>query len=503
MNILALILALVCMGVHNFYVNNLSRQGIVFTVFWRELFSSITLFFVWIVAVKFFSVEILPFNLKGNLIAFFGGFFAYLMLYLYYKAMSLEKIGPVSTIVYGYVGFVAILSLALSWMGFSDYGNLSFGGYVGIFIFVGGLIVLSFKSKGTAGVKMAIVAMVSYALLYIFWKQVPSLIGILFAAFVARFSVFIVAGIPFLIKRDFGWFKFKQEKFRFPTRKEFGWLVSLALLVAIAMVGISYSIHTLEVEYVALGIGMCPIITMLFTRIVGKEKLTVREVFGILVIFAGIALILFWKPEINLKEISREAFFAILSATIVFISYLPYAIRVWRRDITPKLASWIIFVLISFALILSYDDSGAKENLFVTYGPFIGCSAILIILLLRCRKKGIGKSGVFCLILGAIALVLWYFTEQEYAKYALYLAILADLAGMYPSIKGAIQEPWKDRPAMWFFFGVGYSIIFFAITDHTFSNWVLPVFMTVIPATVWGPLVRYRIKNKIPIKEWI
>jgi len=101
--------------------------------------------------------------------------------------------------------------------------------------------------------------------------------------------------------------------------------------------------------------------------------------------------------------------------------------------------------------------------------------------------------------------VFWYLTKQNpsLVQYALYLALFADLIGLIPIIAGVIKNPTIDRPAMWMVFSFGYFFSIFAISDSTFVNWMLPIFMVIIPSLVWIPLVSYRIKNKIPIKEWI
>ena len=76
------------------------------------------------------------------------------------------------------------------------------------------------------------------------------------------------------------------------------------------------------------------------------------------------------------------------------------------------------------------------------------------------------------------------------------------LAGLLSHVE-SLKNPKKDKPLPWMLFAFGYGISIFAITNHTFSNYSLPVFMLVVPALVWWPLLKYRIKNNIPIKYWI
>jgi hypothetical protein len=201
-----------------------------------------------------------------------------------------------------------------------------------------------------------------------------------------------------------------------------------------------------------------------------------------------------------------EKFFGILSAVIVIASYPIYIIRIWQRKIVPNITSWTIFVLVSFALFLSsFSSSGAGKNSWVTIGPIVGCALILFSALLKSNEKSITCFDVFCLILAILSITLWFFTKQseETAQYALYLGILADFAGLIPSINFLMKHPEKDRPAMWLIFSLGYFLSIFAIEKNTFANWLLPSFMTLAPSLVWVPLIKYRIKNKVPLIEWV
>jgi len=200
-----------------------------------------------------------------------------------------------------------------------------------------------------------------------------------------------------------------------------------------------------------------------------------------------------------------EKFFGVLSAVIVLASYPVYGLRVWQRKITPNIASWTIFVIISIGIFLSYASSGAKENSLVTIGPLVGCSAILVLTLIRSKEKRLSILDWTCLILGLIAIVFWFLTKQNpsLVQYALYLALFADLIGLIPTIVFLSKHPEEDRPAMWLIFSVGYFFSMFAIKENTFANWILPLFMVIVPSFIWIPLIKYRLKNNIPVKEWI
>jgi hypothetical protein len=50
---------------------------------------------------------------------------------------------------------------------------------------------------------------------------------------------------------------------------------------------------------------------------------------------------------------------------------------------------------------------------------------------------------------------------------------------------------------------MGYALNMFAIKEPTFANYVLPVYMIFMAMGIAMPLIMYRIRNNVPMKEWI
>jgi hypothetical protein len=89
------------------------------------------------------------------------------------------------------------------------------------------------------------------------------------------------------------------------------------------------------------------------------------------------------------------------------------------------------------------------------------------------------------------------------SQWALYLAIVADLFVAIPTIVFVWTQPNSDRPFAWAFFAVGYGLAIFAITEHTFANYVLPLYMFFGALSITLPLVLYRRRHKVPLSEWV
>lgn len=199
-------------------------------------------------------------------------------------------------------------------------------------------------------------------------------------------------------------------------------------------------------------------------------------------------------------------FFGHLSGGLVVLCVVPYAIRVYQNKIHPNLTSWILWVVIGLALLLTYESSGAGANI---WPAFFGFTNPLLIVILATKRQGRLKkptcSEIVCAIFCLISLLLWCQVRQDkgLAKYALYLAIVADACAAIPTVKFIWSQPHMDRPFAWGFFGFAYGLSVFAITDYTFANLALPAYMFLGSMIITLPMIRYRWKEKIPFGEWI
>jgi len=200
-------------------------------------------------------------------------------------------------------------------------------------------------------------------------------------------------------------------------------------------------------------------------------------------------------------------FFGFLSGGLVVVSSLPYAIRTYQGKIHPRLTSWSLWTLIGFALLLTYKSSGAEANVWPAVFGFINPFIITVVLIVRQRSRMVkpDRVEIACLVIGIISLAMWLGMRQsrELVQYALYIAILADACAAIPTIKFVWTQPDGDRPFAWGLFSLGYFLAIFAITEHTFSNWALPIYMFLGSFSIAFPLALRRWRKKSPLAEWI
>lgn len=194
-----------------------------------------------------------------------------------------------------------------------------------------------------------------------------------------------------------------------------------------------------------------------------------------------------------------------MAGLIVMVSVIPYAIRVFQRKIQPNLVSWSIWSLLGLALLLTYHSSGATSNVWPAVFGFFNPVLITVLALWRGMRRKPERWELVCGAIGVLSIVWWSIVHDvaAQAQFALYLAIVADATAAIPTIGFVWKYPRADRPFAWSMFGVGYGLGIFAITDHTFANYALPVYMLLGASTIAVILATYRVRNRLPVTEWV
>ena len=195
----------------------------------------------------------------------------------------------------------------------------------------------------------------------------------------------------------------------------------------------------------------------------------------------------------------------LISGLIVTLSVIPYGVRVYQRKVKPNLISWGVWAILGLAILLTFRSSGATSNVWPALFGFTNPLVIFILAYKRGERKMPDTLEIICAVIGILAIILWCFVRGsvEFSQYALYVAIVADGFAAIPTIIFIWGNPDGDRPLMWLLFSIGYGISIFAIENHNFANYVLPVYMSGASALITLPMIVYRIRKKIPLSEWM
>lgn len=195
-----------------------------------------------------------------------------------------------------------------------------------------------------------------------------------------------------------------------------------------------------------------------------------------------------------------------ISGILVLVNIFPYAFRVYEGKIHPVPTSWSLWSLIGLALLLTYKSSGAGANV---WPAVFGFTNPLLITILAIRRKEHWKRPEpyewACLIFGIVSLGMWVFVQgsRQLSTYALVLAIVADLFAAIPTAIFFVKHPLEDRPFAWGVYAFGYFLAIFAMPEKTFANYVLPLYMAAGSGSFALLLAIPRMKQGVPLKEWI
>jgi len=188
-----------------------------------------------------------------------------------------------------------------------------------------------------------------------------------------------------------------------------------------------------------------------------------------------------------------------ISLALVLIAGGFHVRRVWQGEITISPVSWFIWFAVSFAILLSYNSMDTKHELYVAIGNVIFPGMNFALSFRQKTKVELSKWDYGALILGLVAMVLWWFVRQDptQVQYANYLAILADMCAVIPTFMLVKKNPMVEKPLPWLIFALGFGISTFAIESDSFANYVLPIYMFVGAGLIAALQVHYRWKYNI------
>ena len=198
--------------------------------------------------------------------------------------------------------------------------------------------------------------------------------------------------------------------------------------------------------------------------------------------------------------------FGLIAALLIFVSAVPYVIGTWRRTITPNVTTWSLWSFIGIVLFITYRGSGAQESLFAAICGIVNPVIITTVAMIRRNAwEKLTKTEIWCVVLCVSAMMVWVVMRGEpwIVQWALYITLVADMFAAWPTILGARKEPEKDRPFAWGMFALGSAVNILAIKEHTVANYAYPVYMALGGGLIAWLLTFYRIKRKIPLREWI
>lgn len=196
-------------------------------------------------------------------------------------------------------------------------------------------------------------------------------------------------------------------------------------------------------------------------------------------------------------------YLGLIAQFILAISIIPYTISIFRGTVKPNRISWFIWSVIGFAFWIITPATADEVTRMLTLIFMINPSIIFIMTLFKGESLKPDNLEKFSLIVGLCAIAIWYFYRQNSGIFPISLAIFADFCALLPTLRFVLASPDEEAPTAWVCFFLGSLVAVFGIEQYTLESLLLPVYMTLGAFFVVFPLIRYRIRMRVPIKNWI
>jgi len=229
-------------------------------------------------------------------------------------------------------------------------------------------------------------------------------------------------------------------------------------------------------------------------------------------------------------EISREGsvvnhgLMGLLAGLLVVASAVPYCRSIIRDEEHANMVTWSLWALIGAAVLVTYWSAGARESMWTAVFGFTNPLLVVWLTLRQYRRNGkrafaagaplsdklrgvwkqLDRTDRTCLFIGLASLALWVWVrdDRSMAQYALYLALVADACAAIPTVRAHFAAPSEHVPLPWGMFAVASFLNIFAVSEVTFSNYVMPVYMCIGASFLTLPLIWYRVRHRIPLRQW-
>mgnify|MGYP001585981149 FL=1 len=126
-----------------------------------------------------------------------------------------------------------------------------------------------------------------------------------------------------------------------------------------------------------------------------------------------------------------------LAGIIAVLAYIPYIIAILRNKTSPNRATWFIWALVSFIMLISYYLSGARNTIWLPLGYVIG-SSVIAILSIWYGEGGWTILDRSCLLGAGASIALGIVLKIP--QVVLFTNILNDFFGILPTIKNLILD---------------------------------------------------------------
>lgn len=186
--------------------------------------------------------------------------------------------------------------------------------------------------------------------------------------------------------------------------------------------------------------------------------------------------------------------FGYISAFFAALGFIPYFRDIFNGKTKPQRVTFFIYSILGSIAFFSQQVKGATNSLWL---PGI-MTALVFFTFLLSLKHGVGgfaKKDFIVLLIAALGLGVWYFTNE--AAIALYIVIIIDAAGTYLTIEKAYKYPATETLSSWALRSLAAFFAFLAVGTLNIILISYPLYIFLIDAAVVAAILLGKRKNEL------
>lgn len=164
----------------------------------------------------------------------------------------------------------------------------------------------------------------------------------------------------------------------------------------------------------------------------------------------------------------------IISFVVSILGSIPYVYYIFKGRVRPERMTWGIWTVILILAVVSYQEAGAEESLWLLLGDLLITAGIFCISFFR-GSGGLSKLDLVCLSVALVGLLLWLFSGSP--LFQLVGALSADMIAVVPTIKKSLDDPMSDNPTTFAASAIASLLGIFSVGRWDITLLIYPIYL--------------------------
>lgn len=170
-----------------------------------------------------------------------------------------------------------------------------------------------------------------------------------------------------------------------------------------------------------------------------------------------------------------------IAGILAVIQAILYVVSILRGKTRPARASYAIWSVVQVISVASYIASGATDTKWVPIVLTISAITIFVLSIKR-GMGGLTKLDISCLIIAAVAIILWLTTNSP--EIAVYTSLMASTVAYIPIVKKSYLFPDTENTLSWTLYATAVLLNVCALTSLNPAIVLPPVVSLIFSSTI-------------------